>query len=303
MSAALPALSTPSPAPASRQSRSAAWAAALRASGLLRLALPGELGGAGSPWREILQTLRDLCEHDGALARLFAVHQLQLTRVRLLGSREQLQRLLPLTLLRDSLWGTLGDTGGRPLQAQEHLRGGFRINGWQHDAFAVENADWLLLRASHGPSGEPLLAVLPTTRSGLFLHSARGAVYCHELRLHPEDVLLPPGLPATPRRDLCDSVALLLQANLALGLALHAGNRLAPSQRAELPRLFGLALHLSEQAAGLLDEGLDAGASLSFARSTAVANLVAQAVAVAQQAAQASLRAEGLNARLLGAAH
>ena len=276
------------------------WARALRDSGLLRLSLPARLGGSGGAWRDVLQTLRDLCERDGGLARLFAVHHLQLTRVRLLGSREQLQRLLHLSLLRDALWGALGEDDGQALQAVEHVRGGFRVNGGQWDAFSAEAADWLLLRAWHAPSGDFLLAALPSVRAGLVL---RAGAQCQGLRLHPEDMLLPPGLAPTPRRVLCDGLALLLEANVALGLALQAADRLELPEASELSRLLGLGLVLSEQAAAQLDQDVEAGASLAFGRSSHFANLAAQTLAVARQAAQASLRAEGVRARLLGAAH
>ncbi|WP_315808122.1 acyl-CoA dehydrogenase [Pseudomonas sp. C9-3] len=274
------------------------WARALRESGLLRLSLPAQLGGSASPWQDILQTLRDLCERDGGLARLFAVHHLQLARVSLLGSREQVQRLLNLTLLREPLWGALGD--GQSLQAAEHVRGGFRVNGAEWDAFTVEAADWLVLRAWYEPGRDFLLAALPGARAGLVL---RGGAQCNELRLHPEDILLPPGLAITPRRSLCDGLALLLEANVALGLALHAAERLELAQSSDLLRLLGLGLVLSEQAAAQLDDDIAAGAGLSFSRSSHFSNLAIQALAVAREAAQSSLRAEGLRARLLGAAH
>ncbi len=137
-------------------------------------------------------------------------------------------------------------------------------------------------------------------RAGLVL---RGGAQCNELRLHPEDILLPPGLAITPRRSLCDGLALLLEANVALGLALHAAERLELAQSSELLRLLGLGLVLSEQAAAQLDDDIAAGAGLSFSRSSHFSNLAIQALAVAREAAQSSLRAEGLRARLLGAAH
>lgn len=273
------------------------WARALRESGLLRLSLPAQLGGSASPWRDILQTLRDLCERDGGLARLFAVHHLQLARVSLLGSREQVQRLLNLTLLREPLWGALGD--GPSLQAAEHVRGGFRVNGVEWDGFAVEAADWLVLRAWYEPGRDYLLAALPAARAGLVL---KAGAHCHELRVHPEDILLPPGLAITPKRSLCDGLGLLLEANVALGLALQAAQRLELPSTAELSRLLGLGLVLSEQAAAQLDEDIEAGAALSFSRSSYFSNLAIQALAVSREAAQSSLRAEGLRARLLGAA-
>ncbi|MFR0691164.1 hypothetical protein ACLUTX_17325 [Enterobacterales bacterium AE_CKDN230030158-1A_HGKHYDSX7] len=279
-------------------SAAGSWASALRESGLLRLSLPAQLGGSSRPWRDILQTLRDLCERDGGLARLFAVHHLQLARVSLLGSREQVQRLLNLTLLREPLWGALGD--GPSLQAAEHVRGGFRVNGAEWDGFTVEAADWLVLRAWYEPCRDYLYAALPASRAGLVL---RSGAHCNELRLHPEDILLPPGLAITPRRSLCEGLALLLEANVALGLALHAAQRLELARSSALSRLLGLGQVLSEQAAAQLDEDMEAGPGLSFNRSSHFSNLAIQALAVAREAAQASLRAEGVRARVLGAAH
>lgn len=274
----------------------AVWSRALREAGLLRPALAGG-------WREVLQTLRDLSERDGGLARLFAVHHLQLARVRLLGSREQLQRLLALSQLHEPLWGSLGEEGGRALQAVEHVRGGFRAKGVHWDAFASEAADWLLLRAWHAPAGDFLLAAVPRTRSGLSLRPALGQVRCHDLRLHPEDVLLQPGLPATPQRLLCDGLALLLEASLALGLALEAAQRLDLQHSPEASRLLALGLGLGEQAALQLDADIEAAARLGFARAQHFANLAIQALAVSRQAAHAVLRTESLEARIKGAAH
>ena len=102
---------------------------------------------------------------------------------------------------------------------------------------------------------------------------------------------------------LGDGLAQLLQANVALGLALQAADSLDLPEASELSRLLGLGLVLSEQAARQLDEDIEAGAALAFGRASHFANLAAQALAVARQAAQASLRAEGVRARLLGAAH
>lgn len=279
----------------------AAWAQALRDSGLLRLALPDALRGGVYPWREILQVLRDLCERDGGLARLLAVHHLQLTRVRLLGSAEQRQRLLHLSLLQEPLWGALGEHAGAPLQAAEHVRGGFRVHGRQWDAAPLQAADWLLLRAWHAPSGDFVLAALPKARSGLLVGA--GQLRCRDVRLHPEDILLQPGLPRTPRRVLADGVALLLEASVALGLAEEGAGRLGLGGAGELSRRLALGRLLGEQVADRLDEALALGSALGFARSEHVLSLASQALAVSREAAQAVLRAESLEARLQGAAH
>jgi len=281
------------------------WSDALRASSLLSLSVPTEYGGRGVGWEEVLQTLRDLSERDGTLARLFALHHLQLTSVLLLGSAEQRERLLPLSVERDWLWGEAVDHQEHRLLAREHRRGGFLLQGGRHDCFGAEAVDWLLISARHAQSEGLLIAALPADRDGLdrFEPNGGGLLRCHEVRLHPEDILLPPGLPWTPRAQLRGSLAALLQANIALGLAVQAFESLpARAPAAELQRLLGLGLRLSEQASVAFEAALAAGNGLSFSRSAALATLVAETSAVAQQAVQVGLRQEGTRARVFAGA-
>lgn len=281
------------------------WSDALRASSLLSLSVPTEYGGRGVGWEEVLQTLRDLSERDGTLARLFALHHLQLTSVLLLGSAEQRERLLPLSVERDWLWGEAVDHQEHRLLAREHRRGGFLLQGGRHDCFGAEAADWLLISARHAQSEGLLIAALPADRDGLdrFEPNGGGLLRCHEVRLHPEDILLPPGLPWTPRAQLRGSLAALLQANIALGLAVQAFESLpARAPAGELQRLLALGLRLSEQASVAFEAALAAGNGLSFSRSAALATLVAETSAVAQQAVQVGLRQEGTRARVFAGA-
>ncbi|MCP1652222.1 acyl-CoA dehydrogenase family protein [Pseudomonas nitroreducens] len=277
------------------------WSDALRASSLLALSVPREYGGRGAGWDEVLQTLRDLSECDGTLARLFALHHLQLASVLLLGSVEQRERLLPLSVEREWLWGEAVDHQENRLLAREHRRGGFLLQGGRHDCFGAEAVDWLLISARHAPSEGLLIAALPADRNGLdrFEPNGGGLLHCHEVRLHPEDILLPPGLPWTPRAQLRGSLAALLQANIALGLAVQAFENLPPRTAAgELQRLLALGLRLSEQSAVAFESAQAAGNGLSFSRSAALATLVAETAAVAQQAVQVGLRQEGTRARV-----
>ncbi|MDH1049782.1 MULTISPECIES: acyl-CoA dehydrogenase family protein [Pseudomonas] len=277
------------------------WSDALRASSLLALSVPREYGGRGAGWDEVLQTLRDLSECDGTLARLFALHHLQLASVLLLGSVEQRERLLPLSVEREWLWGEAVDHQENRLLAREHRRGGFLLQGGRHDCFGAEAVDWLLISARHAPSEGLLIAALPADRSGLdrFEPNGGGLLHCHEVRLHPEDILLPPGLPWTPRAQLRGSLAALLQANIALGLAVQTFENLPPRTAAgELQRLLALGLRLSEQSAVAFESAQAAGNGLSFSRSAALATLVAETAAVAQQAVQVGLRQEGTRARV-----
>ncbi|MCP8465346.1 acyl-CoA dehydrogenase family protein [Pseudomonas sp. ZM23] len=281
------------------------WSQALRASNLLSLSVPREYGGRGAGWDEVLQTVRDLSERDGTLARLFAVHHLQLASVLLLGSREQSERLLPRSVECEWLWGEAVNHQERRLLAREHRRGGFLLQGGRHDCFGAEAVDWLLLSAWHAPSDGLLIAALPTDRDGLDRFEPNGGslLRCHEVRLHPEDILQPPGLPWTPRAQLRGSLAALLQANLALGLAMRVCDGLpARTMVGGLRRIVGLGLRLSEQATVSLESALLAGNSLSFTRGAALATLVAETAVVAQQAVELGLRQEGVRARLLAGA-
>ncbi|KAF1053460.1 MAG: hypothetical protein GAK43_01404 [Stenotrophomonas maltophilia] len=163
--------------------------------------------------------------------------------------------------------------------------------------FAAAEADWVVLTAWHPNSAAGLLAVVPAQRTGLERRSGRDGLICQDLRVHPEDVLLPPGWPPTPQTEACQALVRLLQANLALGLAAHAEAGLPAS--APRQRLLGLGVRLIEAAAQPLDALLADVPGLDFRHSRVLANLCGQAEAVARRAAQESLQAQSLQARLL----
>uniref|UniRef100_UPI00106A48C3 acyl-CoA dehydrogenase family protein n=1 Tax=Pseudomonas aeruginosa TaxID=287 RepID=UPI00106A48C3 len=207
----------------------AGWAASLRDSGLLALAVPRVFAGMERDWGEIFAGVRHLAEQELELARRLALHHLQIASIRLLGSPEQQRRLLPASVERRWLWSEAVDLRRAQPEAQEHWRGGFLVGGRGSDCFAVEDVDRLLISAWHAPSRAHLIAVAETGRagidisgladgSGLFLPAGQRLHY-QRLRLHPEDILVPPGLPPTPCRQLREGLTRLAQANLDLGQA------------------------------------------------------------------------------------
>ncbi|MGV8474620.1 acyl-CoA dehydrogenase, partial [Pseudomonas aeruginosa] len=164
---------------------------------------------------------RHLAEQELELARRLALHHLQIASIRLLGSPEQQRRLLPASVERRWLWSEAVDLRRAQPEAQEHWRGGFLVGGRGSDCFAVEDVDRLLISAWHAPSRAHLIAVAETGRagidisgladgSGLFLPAGQRLHY-QRLRLHPEDILVPPGLPPTPCGQLREGLTRLAQ--------------------------------------------------------------------------------------------
>lgn len=195
-------------------------------------------------------------------------------------------------------------------EAQEHWRGGFLVGGRGSDCFAVEDVDRLLISAWHAPSRAHLIAVAETGRagidisgladgSGLFLPAGQRLHY-QRLRLHPEDILVPPGLPPTPCGQLREGLTRLAQANLDLGQAARVPGEVAG--QGEAPRLLALALRLVELAAESFQAAFARGGALTFRESAAASLLASEAEAVARAGLLACLRRQALEARLLGAA-
>ncbi|HDQ8310541.1 TPA: acyl-CoA dehydrogenase, partial [Pseudomonas aeruginosa] len=175
---------------------------------------------------------------------------------------------------------------------------------------AVEDVDRLLISAWHAPSRAHLIAVAETGRagidisgladgSGLFLPAGQRLHY-QRLRLHPEDILVPPGLPPTPCGQLREGLTRLAQANLDLGQAARVPGEVAG--QGEAPRLLALALRLVELAAESFQAAFARGGALTFRESAAASLLASEAEAVARAGLLACLRRQALEARLLGAA-
>ncbi len=288
----------------------AGWAASLRDSGLLALAVPRVFAGMERDWGEIFAGVRHLAEQELELARRLALHHLQIASIRLLGSPEQQRRLLPASVERRWLWSEAVDLRRAQPEAQEHWRGGFLVGGRGSDCFAVEDVDRLLISAWHAPSRAHLIAVAETGRagidisgladgSGLFLPAGQRLHY-QRLRLHPEDILMPPGLPPTPCGQLREGLTRLAQANLDLGQAARVPGDVAG--QGEAPRLLALALRLVELAAESFQAAFARGGALTFRESAAASLLASEAEAVARAGLLACLRRQALEARLLGAA-
>lgn len=200
----------------------------IRASGLLRLSVPTQYGGAGASWSTVLAAVRTLAEADSALAHVFGFHHLQVAGVLLYGTPEQHAYFLTPTVERNLFWGNALNPLDRRVVARPELDG-YRIDGVKNFSSGSVGSDLLTFSAWHKASDTALIAALPTRAEGITVNpdwdafgqrqTDSGTVRFDHVRLEPVQVLQAPGVAPTPRATLRSQVAQLIMTNLYLGIA------------------------------------------------------------------------------------
>ena len=211
----------------------AAEKALLRDHGLLVLSVPQELGGTGADWPDILATVRRIATVDSSLAHLLAFQHLQLSGVLAYGSAEQQARWLGDTVRDHLWWGNTANPADPRLRATES-NGGLLLNGIKGFCSGTRGSQRLLTTAIHEPTGQMLIAVLPTETPGITIHddwdpigqrqTDSTSVSFDNVPLAWSDVLHRPGAPSSPFRSLRGLLAQLILVNLYTGLAQGALN-------------------------------------------------------------------------------
>ncbi|MFY3683002.1 acyl-CoA dehydrogenase family protein [Achromobacter xylosoxidans] len=200
----------------------------IRASGLLRLSVPTQYGGAGANWSTVLAAVRTLAEADSALAHVFGFHHLQVAGVLLYGTPEQHAYFLKPMVERNLFWGNALNPLDRRVVARPELDG-YRIDGVKNFSSGSVGSDLLTFSAWHKASDTALIAALPTRAEGITVNpdwdafgqrqTDSGTVRFDHVRLEPVQVLQAPGVAPTPRATLRSQVAQLIMTNLYLGIA------------------------------------------------------------------------------------
>ena len=206
----------------------AAEKALLRDHGLLVLSVPQEFGGTGADWPDILATVRRIATVDSSLAHLLAFQHLQLSGVLAYGSAEQQARWLGDTVRDHLWWGNTANPADPRLRATES-NGGLLLNGIKGFCSGTRGSQRLLTTAIHEPTGQMLIAVLPTETPGITIHddwdpigqrqTDSTSVSFDNVPLAWSDVLHRPGAPSSPFRSLRGLLAQLILVNLYTGLA------------------------------------------------------------------------------------
>ena len=290
----------------------------IRASGLLTLTIPRELGGLGADWPTFFSVLRQLAQVDSALAHLFGFHHLQLAGVLLYGNADQQRTLLRRTVDEQLFWGNALNPLDKRTLARE-VDGGFVIDGIKSFASGSVGSDQLTISAWHEPSQTALIAAVPTRREGVSAQADwdafgqrqtdSGNVAFHQVLISHDEVLQAPGVVPTARATLRSQVAQLHQVNLYVGIAQGAYEAALAYSRdearpwiasgvrrsiddpfiqhryGELRLLLRPAELLADAAAVALDAAFARGAALSAGERGEVAIAVAEAKVLAHRAA------------------
>lgn len=201
---------------------------ALRASGLLALSIPRELGGLGADWVQTLDVVRVLATADSSLAHVFGFQHLHLATVQLFGQPEQWQPWLVQTARNRWFWGNTLNPLDRRTTATRHASH-WEFSGKKSFTSGALDSQMLVASAFDAGSGRLLIAVLPTERTGITLlhdwdnmgqrQTDSGSALFERVRVEPSELLLDPGPLSTPRAALRPLLAQLIFAHLFLGTA------------------------------------------------------------------------------------
>jgi alkylation response protein AidB-like acyl-CoA dehydrogenase len=202
----------------------------IRASGLLRLTIPQELGGAGSDLNEALTLTRQMAGADASLAHLFAFHHLMLATLRLYGPREQWAPLLERTAQEGWFWGNaLNPLDRRTRIEPAGLEGVYRISGTKSFCSGASDSDMLIVSALRPDEPGLVVAAVPTRRQGIRIHddwdnigqrqTDSGSVSFEQVTVFEGEILRRPGPLGSAFASLRSCIAQLILANIYLGIA------------------------------------------------------------------------------------
>lgn len=162
----------------------------IRQSSLLRLETDS--------WTDILAITRQIAKVDSSLAHLFGYHFLCRASVELYGTAEQVAHFRQLTIDNDYFWGNAFNPLDKHVQATR-AQGGWVINGTKSFCSGASDSDLLLISAQKPDNAGPLIAVVPTSRTGITLENDwdafgqrqtdSGNVTFHNVVVHDDEVL------------------------------------------------------------------------------------------------------------------
>ncbi|MDY0743713.1 acyl-CoA dehydrogenase family protein [Paucibacter sp. R3-3] len=202
----------------------------IRASGLLALTIPRELGGLGGSLTDFYRALRELAQVDSALAHLFGFHHLQLFGVQLYGGPAAIAhgaRHLRETAEQRLFWGNALNPADTRLLARK-VDGGWRLEGIKGFCSGALGSDRLTVSALTR-DGALLIGIVPTRREGVQVsqdwdafgqrQTDSGSVRFVDVWLADDELLQQPRVASTPRATLRSQIAQLIMSNLYLGIA------------------------------------------------------------------------------------
>lgn len=203
----------------------------LRKSGLLSLIIPKSLGGCGENWRTVFQITRELAKVDGSMAHLFGYHFLCLTSIHLYGSPRQKEKLYRETAENNLFWGNAFNPRDENLVIKQDGTK-WRLNGKKTFCSGSKDSDRLLISAKNPEHNRPVIAVIPTKRTGIIVkgdwdsfgqrQTDSGTVIFNEVLLEKDEILNfyeqhPEGLFSTIRTHIAQTILVHVLLGVAEG--------------------------------------------------------------------------------------
>jgi alkylation response protein AidB-like acyl-CoA dehydrogenase len=289
----------------------------IRASGLLRLSIPSELGGLGANWPTIFGAVRTISQADSSLGQLFGFHHVIVATCRLFGAPEQWRRLLEGTARVGWFWGNTLNPLDRRLVVR-HTPDGLRLRGMKSFCTGATDSDMLLVSALDEETEKIIVAAIPTRRAGIDVRddwdnvgqrlTDSGSTVFEDVHLDEREILGPPGPLGSTFATLRSCIAQLAFVNIYLGIAqaaladakpyTSARTRVWPGSGVEratddpyVLEHFGsmwaqlvAAVAAADRAAELFDEAWELGDELTAEKRGEVALMIAAAKVVASRA-------------------
>ncbi|HWL89337.1 MAG TPA: acyl-CoA dehydrogenase family protein [Polyangiaceae bacterium] len=201
---------------------------ALRASGLLALTVPSELGGGGTDWATALRVVRTIAQADGSLAHVYGFQHLLLATVRLFGTPVQFESLARETVERRWFWGNaLNPLDPRAVLARDGAD--FVLRGEKSFCSGARDADVLVVSALDDATRKLVVAAIPADRAGIDARddwdnmgqrqTDSGSVLFDGVLVRASEILSEPGPLGSTFATLRPLIAQLTLANVYLGIA------------------------------------------------------------------------------------
>ena len=201
----------------------------LRASGLLNITIPADLGGWGMEWPDTMKLIRVFARVDSSIAHLFGFQHLMLASVSLYGSWPRTAELFSETVRNRWFWGNALNPLDKRTSLTSKGGAGYLINGRKSFCSGAVDSDMLIVSAIRSVDEKFMVAAIPSGRPGIRIlddwdamgqrQTDSGTVEFCDVAASQEEFLKTPGPLGSIRASLRSCIAQLILSNIFLGLA------------------------------------------------------------------------------------
>jgi alkylation response protein AidB-like acyl-CoA dehydrogenase len=201
----------------------------LRASRLLNVTIPADLGGWGMEWPDTMKLIRVFARVDSSIAHLFGFQHLMLASVSLYGSWPQTEELFSETVRKQWFWGNALNPLDKRTSLTSRCGAGYLINGRKSFCSGAVDSDMLIVSATRSVDEKFMVAAIPSGRPGIRIlddwnamgqrQTDSGTVEFCDVTAGQEEFLKTPGPLGSIRASLRSCIAQLILSNIFLGIA------------------------------------------------------------------------------------